>query len=93
MNPELSIVMPLRDGEATIAEAVESCLRQSFSRFELIVVINGCTDGSEEIVQGLAGRDRRIRVVRSPVERGVTGAMGGGDGYDVYGVGRSHGCR
>ena len=44
--PAISIVMPVFNAGDTIAEAIESCLHQTRSSFELIVVLDGCTDAS-----------------------------------------------
>jgi|TARA_B100000959_G_scaffold37672_1_gene36380 glycosyltransferase involved in cell wall biosynthesis len=52
--------MPVCNAGDTVAEAIESCLRQSMDSFELIVVLDGCTDRSGEIVRSY--RDSRIRV-------------------------------
>ncbi len=58
--PLVSIVLPVFNAEETIAEAIESCLRQSMGSFELIVVLDGCADRSGEIVRSY--NDPRIRV-------------------------------
>ena len=59
-GPRVSIVMPVCNAEDTIAEAIESCLRQSMDSFELIVALDGCADRSGEIVRSY--NDPRIRV-------------------------------
>ena len=60
-DPRVSIVLPVFNAEETIAEALESCLQQSMKSFEVVVVLDGCTDRSGEIV-GSYG-DPRIRVI------------------------------
>ena len=69
--PAISIVMPVFNAGDTIAEAIESCLHQTRSSFELIVVLDGCTDASSEIVHSF--RDSRIRILARG-HRGVTEA-------------------
>ncbi|MCH2062565.1 MAG: glycosyltransferase [Roseibacillus sp.] len=59
-GPRVSIVMPVYNAGDTIAEAIESCLRQSMESFELVMVLDGCTDRSGEIVRSY--KDPRIRV-------------------------------
>lgn len=59
-GPRVSIVMPVCNAEDTIAEAIESCLRQSMDSFELIVALDGCADRSGEIVRSY--NDPRIHV-------------------------------
>ncbi len=60
-DPRVSIVLPVFNAEETIAEALESCLQQSMKSFEVVVLLDGCTDRSGEIV-GSYG-DPRIRVI------------------------------
>lgn len=54
--------------ESTIGRAIESCLGQSFGQFELIVVDDGSTDASRNVVEGYS--DSRIQLVASPTNRG-----------------------
>lgn len=58
--PQLSVLLPVYNAESTIFRAIESILHQSFPHFELIIVLNGCTDRSKSIVEGI--EDSRIRL-------------------------------
>jgi glycosyltransferase involved in cell wall biosynthesis len=69
-----SIVLPVRNAAGTLDEAIGSSLAESGVAFELLVVLNGCTDVSGEIAHGWAQRDGRVRVLSSPAEEGVAGA-------------------
>lgn len=60
MNPKISIIMAVKDTERYVGEAIRSILRQHFTDFELIVIDDGSTDGSKEIVACMALEDRRI---------------------------------
>lgn len=63
-QPDLvSIVLPVYNGERYVSEAIESILSQTYSSFELIIVNDGSTDGTPEIVDSFAARDHRIRVI------------------------------
>ncbi len=62
MNPEISVIMSVYNGEAYLAEAVESVLHQTFSRFELIVINDCSSDSTGEILAALAAKDSRIKV-------------------------------
>lgn len=75
MKTNLSVVLPVRDAEETLELAIGSCLGQTFGEFELLVVLNGCTDRSSGIAREAAGHDRRVRLLESPATGGVTGAM------------------
>lgn len=62
--PKVSIIMPLYNKEAYITNSIESVLRQSFSDYELVVVDDGSTDHSAEIVERYINQDSRIILVR-----------------------------
>lgn len=66
--------MPCYNGQAYIAEAIDSVLRQTHQDFELIVVDDGSTDASAAIV---AGYGERVRVLRQ-ANRGVSAARNAG---------------
>jgi glycosyltransferase involved in cell wall biosynthesis len=68
-QPKVSVVMPVYNGELYLREAIDSILNQTFSDFELIVMDDGSTDGSVEIVRTYA--DPRIRFIANPVNQGV----------------------
>ena len=47
----LSIIIPLYNKQAVIARTIESILSQSYINWELIIVDDGSTDGSDEVVR------------------------------------------
>jgi len=69
--------MPVRDARGTVARAAASCLEQQGVEPELIGVDDGSTDGSGELLEGLARRDERIKVIRGP-NRGLVAALNAG---------------
>lgn len=72
-RPRSSVVMPVYNAERHLAEAIESVLGQSFADFELVIVDDGSTDGSAEIIRRFAQRDHRI-LARFCPRRGVAAA-------------------
>jgi glycosyltransferase involved in cell wall biosynthesis len=58
--------MPVYNAEQYVGEAVRSISRQTFRDFELIVIDDGSTDRSPEILQSLANQDSRIAIHRQP---------------------------
>jgi len=62
--PQVSIGMPVYNGEFSIRQALDSLLSQSFRDFELIISDNASTDGTEEICRKYAAQDVRIRYLR-----------------------------
>lgn len=66
-----SIVVPAYNVQDTIAETLRSLLGQTFQDFEIIIVDDGSSDGTREIVNGFD--DRRIRLIYQ-ANRGLAGA-------------------
>jgi glycosyltransferase involved in cell wall biosynthesis len=58
-NPLVSIIMPVYNMEGHIAEAIESVLIQNYMNFELIVVDDGSTDRTKDVV--LSFEDPRVK--------------------------------
>lgn len=75
MNPRLSCIMPVRDAVRTVDRALASCREQSFRDVDIVVILNGCTDESSDIVGHHAVEDARIRVLESPGSGGVIEAQ------------------
>jgi|GEM_PF-5561193 len=63
MLPSLSIVTPVHNGARHLAATVESILNQSLADFEYILIDDGSTDASPEILAAYAAKDTRIRVI------------------------------
>ncbi len=74
-TPKMSVVMPVYNVEAYVAQAIESVLAQSLPDFELIIVDDGATDRSLEICRSF--NDPRIRII-SQKNRGLPGARNTG---------------
>lgn len=60
-HPRFAVVVIVLDGEAFLAEAIESVLAQTVSEWELVVVDDGSRDATPEIVSSFATADPRIR--------------------------------
>jgi glycosyltransferase involved in cell wall biosynthesis len=59
--PTVSVITPVWNAEATLAETVASVRAQSFPDWEIILVDDGSTDGSRELARQLAAEEPRIR--------------------------------
>ena len=70
-EPLVSVLTPVYNGEAFLAECIESVLGQSYRNIEYIIVNNCSTDRSLEIAMDFASKDSRIRVHRNEKFVGV----------------------
>jgi glycosyltransferase involved in cell wall biosynthesis len=75
--PLVSVLMPVRNAEATLEAALESVTAQTLGRWELVAIDDGSTDRSLEILSGAAARDPRIRLVARP-PRGIVASLNEG---------------
>lgn len=74
-RPKVSVVMSVYNGEAYLREAVKSILNQTFSDFEFIIINDGSTDRTPEILETI--KDPRVRVINQP-NRGLTVSLNRG---------------
>ena len=58
-SPRITVLMPVYNGEKYLKEAIDSVLDQSYSDFELLIIDDGSTDRSVEIIKSFF--DPRIR--------------------------------
>lgn len=76
-RPTVSVILPVFNGAQFIEQAVISILQQSFSDFEFIIIDDGSTDGTTNIVKRLADTDERvILIVRE--NRGLVASLNEG---------------
>lgn len=61
-SPRLSVLMAVRNAESHLDEAVQSILSQSFRNFEFVIIDDGSSDGTSEILSRFSSCDNRIRV-------------------------------
>lgn len=79
-NPLISVVMAVYNGQDYVADAVESILAQTFTNFEFIIIDDGSTDQSKEILKQYASQDSRIRLY-SQENMGLTRSLNRGIQY------------
>ena len=61
-TPAISVVMSVFNGETFLVDALESILKQTFTDFEFVIIDDGSTDRTPEILSEYAKRDERVRV-------------------------------
>ena len=79
--PLVSVVMPVYNGEAYLAEAIDSILAQTLRDFELLIIDDGSTDRSSEIIDSYGQLDSRIRHIR--LEENMGQAFARDQGYNA----------
>jgi glycosyltransferase involved in cell wall biosynthesis len=60
-----SVVIPVYNRERFIDKAIDSVLRGTLKEIEVVVVDNGSTDGTKEVVRKIAQRDSRVRLIEN----------------------------
>ena len=70
-QPQITVALPVYNGEQYIAIAIKSVLTQTFSDFELLILDNCSTDHTLEIIRTFS--DPRIRLIVNPKNLGMIG--------------------
>ncbi len=68
-NPKITVFMAAYNSSAYISEAISSVLLQTFKDFELLIVNDGSSDNTVNIIQSF--EDERIRLIHNPENRGL----------------------
>lgn len=77
-DPRVSVLMGVYNGAAHVAMALDSLLAQTFNDAEFVIVDDGSSDDTPEILAGYASRDARIRVLRNSTNLGLTRTLNRG---------------
>jgi glycosyltransferase involved in cell wall biosynthesis len=74
--PRVTVLLATYNDEPFLGAAIDSVLAQTFSDFELLVVIDACTDRSREIVESY--RDPRVRLLVNETNLGLAASLNRG---------------
>ncbi|MGP8214413.1 MAG: glycosyltransferase family 2 protein [Bacteroidia bacterium] len=69
--PIVSICIPTYNGEKYIGQCIESALHQTYTNTEILIVDDGSSDNTCNIVEGFAAKDKRIRFLRNEKNLGL----------------------
>ncbi|HSR17022.1 MAG TPA: glycosyltransferase, partial [Ignavibacteriaceae bacterium] len=77
MELKVSIIIPAHNSAGTIEETLESVLKQTFKDWEAVIVNDGSSDNTEEIISRFLNKDKRFRYVKQE-KSGVSAARNNG---------------
>jgi len=69
-DPIVTVFIPVYNGEIFLAASIDSVLAQSFNDFELLIIDDGSSDGSLQIIESY--EDNRIRLLRNETNKGIS---------------------
>lgn len=73
----VSVVMPVYNAEKYVAEAIQSIINQQYKEFEFIIINDGSTDSSLDIIKDYEAKDHRIKVI-SRENKGLVASLNEG---------------
>lgn len=70
-KPLITYVLPTYNRVAWVGECMQSLLQQTIKEIELVVVDDGSTDGSDDLLNWFADKDKRVKVIFNAVNQGA----------------------
>ncbi len=74
-NPLVSVIMPVYNAKQYVKQAIESILRQTYEKFEFIIVDDASSDSTSKILKGFRKKDKRITLLRNRQNLGVSRSL------------------
>ena len=68
---QVSVIMPVLNGESSLNRALDSIFAQTFREFELCVINDGSTDATQAILEEYKSKDPRLSIIRHDKNRGI----------------------
>lgn len=68
--PKFSFIVPVFNGEATLRRCLSSILNQQYSNIEIIIIDDGSTDGSVELIKNYKKNDSRVKLIQNKENKG-----------------------
>jgi len=73
-TPQVSVLLPVFNGDRFLAAAIESVLSQKFADLELVIIDDGSTDGTADVIDSYRG-DARVRSFPLPKNVGLVASL------------------
>lgn len=70
MQPKLSIIIPVYNGEPYLKKCIESVLRQSLQEFEIIIIDDSSIDKSSQLIRNIQKHEKRIQFIQLKSNKG-----------------------
>lgn len=74
-NNNVSVLMATFNDEANVADAIESILKQSYQKFEFLILDDKSTDNTYEIIKNYYSKDARIKIFQNKNNIGLTKSL------------------
>lgn len=71
---KVSVIVLVYNGECYLEQCVTSIMKQTYSHLEIILINDGSSDGSAQLIEQLKALDERIRVLHKPQNKGLGAA-------------------
>lgn len=76
LNKKVTVLMPVYNGEKYLKEAIESIVNQTYKDFDLLIINDGSSDNSENVI--LSFSDERIKYIKNDSNMGLIGTLNKG---------------
>lgn len=70
-QPKVSVIIPAYNAETVILTSLSSVLAQTWTNLEVLVVDDGSTDNTSDIVESVMAKDTRVRLIKAKCNRGA----------------------
>jgi len=77
-NPTVSVIIPTYNRAHLIGRAIQSVLNQTYQDFEIIIVDDGSTDNTEEVIKEFQEQDKRVKYIKHDKNKGGSAARNTG---------------
>lgn len=77
-NPTVSVIIPTYNRAHLVGRAIQSVLNQTYQDFEIIVIDDGSTDNTEDIIREFQKTDKRIKYIKHEKNKGGSAARNTG---------------
>jgi len=78
VDPKITVLMSAYNGEGYLKETIESILNQTFTDFEFLIIDDGSTDKTANILKEYKNKDKRIKIVTNKKNLGLTRSLNKG---------------